>query len=110
VTLAAKEAEGRKAVAAMGLDKADAAQLGALSATDLVAKIGGNFGPFIDGKLMTGNPEPSLRRRSRRRTCRLVIGSSNGEELADGPLEPSHGRHDPGGGPQHLCRRSRGRR
>lgn len=88
VTLADREAEGLKAVSAMGVETPDAARLRALSATDLVAKIGGNFGPFVDGKLMTETPSQAFAA-GRAADVPLVIGSNSGEDSLMGPWNPS---------------------
>ncbi len=86
--LAAKEADGLKAVKAMGVEGPDANQLRALSATDLVAKIGGSFGPFVDGKLMIETPSQAFAA-GRAADVPLVIGSNSGEDSLMGPWAPS---------------------
>ncbi len=86
--LTAKEADGLKALKAMGVEGADATQLRALSATDLVAKIGGSFGPFVDGKLMTETPSQAFAA-GRAADVPLVIGSNSGEDSLMGPWSPS---------------------
>ena len=72
----------------MGVEGADATQLRALSAADLVAKIGGSFGPFVDGKLMTETPSQAFAA-GRAADVPLVIGSNSGEDSLMGPWSPS---------------------
>ncbi|MES2343118.1 MAG: carboxylesterase family protein [Pseudomonadota bacterium] len=79
VTLAAKEAEGVKAAEILGLSSPTADQLRAVSADDLIAKVEGSFGPFVDGRLMKETPAQAFAS-GRANDVPLIIGSNSGED------------------------------
>lgn len=90
VTLAAKEQEGAAALAKAGVAAtATADELRAIPVETLVT-IGGNYGPFIDGKLMTESPSQALARGSFD-DVPLIIGANSGEDslMGPGPLAPA---------------------
>ena len=78
-SLADKEAEGVKAAAALGLTTPTVIQLRALPAADLIAKAEGDFGPFVDGRLMTQTPAQAFAS-GRANDVPLIIGSNSGED------------------------------
>lgn len=78
-TLADKEAEGVKAAAALGLTAPAADQLRAVPAADLIAKAQGDFGPFVDGRLMKQTPAQAFAA-GRANDVPLIIGSNSGED------------------------------
>lgn len=79
VTLAAKEAEGVKAAQSLGLSSPSADQLRAVPADELVAKVEGGFGPFVDGRLMRETPAQAFAA-GRANDVPLIIGSNSGED------------------------------
>jgi para-nitrobenzyl esterase len=86
-SLAAKEQEGASALAKAGVAAtATADELRAIPVETLVP-IGGNYGPFIDGKLMTESASQALAR-GRLNDVPLIIGSNSGEDslMGAGPL------------------------
>jgi para-nitrobenzyl esterase len=85
-TLATRENEGLKATKALEVTTAD--QLRAVPAADLIAKIGGNFGPFIDGKLMTMTASQAFAA-GKAADVPLIIGSNSGEDSLMGPWNPN---------------------
>ena len=89
-TLADKEAEGVKAAGALGLADATADQLRAVPATDLIAKANGDFGPFVDGRLMKETPAHAFAS-GRTIDVPLIIGSNSGEDslMAEFGLGPA---------------------
>ena len=78
-TLADKEVEGVKGATALGLTNATADQLRAAPAADLIAKVDGNFGPFVDGRLMKETPAQAFAS-GRANDVPLIIGSNSGED------------------------------
>lgn len=78
-TLADKEAEGVKGATALGLADPTADQLRAVPAADLIAKVNGNFGPFVDGRLMKETPAQAFAS-GRANDVPLIIGSNSGED------------------------------
>lgn len=78
-TLSDKEAEGVKGAAALGLPDATPDQLRAIPAADLIAKVDGNFGPFVDGRLMKETPAQAFAS-GRANDAPLIIGSNSGED------------------------------
>lgn len=83
-TLAAKEQEGAAALAKAGVAAAATAdELRALPVEKLVP-IGGNYGPFIDGKLMTESASQALARGTFA-DVPLIIGANSGEDSLMGP-------------------------
>ena len=87
-TLAQREADGIKASKALGLENPTAAQLRAVSTADLIAKVGGNFGPFVDGKLMTQTASQAFAA-GKAADVPLIIGSNSGEDSLMGPWNPA---------------------
>lgn len=90
VTLAAKEQEGQAALTKAGASAtATADDLRALPVEALVP-IGGNYGPFIDGKLMTETASQALARGTFD-DVPLMIGANSGEDslMGPGPLAPA---------------------
>jgi len=90
VTLAAKEQEGAAALAKAGVAAtATADELRAIPVETLVP-IGGNYGPFIDGKLMTESPSQALADGTFD-DVPLIIGANSGEDslMGPGPLTPA---------------------
>jgi len=88
VTLAAKEAEGAAALAKAGVAAtATADDLRAVPVEALVP-IGGNYGPFIDGKLMTKSASQALAKGGFD-DVPLMIGSNSGEDSLMGPGPPT---------------------
>jgi len=90
VTLAAKEQEGAAALAKAGVaTTATADELRAIPVETLVP-IGGAYGPFIDGKLMTESPSQALARGTFD-DVPLIIGANSGEDslMGFGPLTPA---------------------
>ena len=79
IKLSDKEAEGVKAAAALGLTDPTAEQLRALPAADLIAKVQGDFGPFVDGRLMKQTPAQAFAA-GRANDVPLIIGSNSGED------------------------------
>lgn len=82
VTLAAKEQAG-----AAALPAATADELRAVPVDKLVA-IGGNYGPFVDGKLLSQTPSQALARGTFD-DLPLIIGSNSGEDSLMGPGPPT---------------------
>jgi para-nitrobenzyl esterase len=90
VSLAAKEQEGLAALAKAGASaSATADELRAIPVETLVP-IAANYGPFIDGKLMTESPSQALAHGTFD-DVPLVIGSNSGEDslMGPGPLTPA---------------------
>ncbi|MBU1375349.1 MAG: carboxylesterase family protein [Alphaproteobacteria bacterium] len=90
VTLAAKEQEGAAALAKAGVAAtATADELRALPVATLVP-IAANYGPFIDGKLMTQTASQALAHGTFA-DVPLIVGSNSGEDslMAPGPLTPA---------------------
>lgn len=84
VTLAAKEREGAAALAKAGVAAtATAAELREIPVETLVP-IGGNYGPFIDGRLMTESASQALAA-GRFDDVPLIVGSNSGEDSLMGP-------------------------
>ena len=88
ITLAMREADGAKAVKDLGLEAATADQLRTVPAADLIAKIGGNFGPFTDGKLLTSTASQAFTA-GKAADVPLIIGSNSGEDSLMGSWKPS---------------------
>ena len=86
--LTMREADGVKASKALGLENATAAQLRAVPAQDLIAKVGGNFGPFVDGKLMTMTASQAFAA-GKAADVPLIIGSNSGEDSLMGLWNPA---------------------
>jgi para-nitrobenzyl esterase len=88
--LARKEADGVAALAKLGLGAdATAADLRALP-LEKVSPINGNYGPFIDGRLMTRTASQALARGDVP-DVPLIVGSNSGEDslMGPGPLAPA---------------------
>jgi len=84
-TLADQEKIGAAALIKAGVpEAATAADLRALSA-DKLAAINGNYGPFIDGKLMTETDSQAIAR-GHVPDVPLIIGSNSGEDSLMGPM------------------------
>jgi para-nitrobenzyl esterase len=84
-TLADEEKVGAAALAKAGVPAtATAADLRALPA-DKLAAVGGNYGPFIDGKLMTETDSQAIAR-GHVPDVPLIIGSNSGEDSLMGPM------------------------
>ena len=84
VTLADKEREGLAAMAGLGVaDTAKARDLRALPVDKLVA-LDANYGPFLDGRLMTATPSQALVRGTFA-DVPLIIGANSGEDSLMGP-------------------------
>ncbi|WP_309606336.1 carboxylesterase family protein [Phenylobacterium sp.] len=84
-TLADAEKAGAAALLKIGVPAAaTAADLRALSA-DKLAGIDGNYGPFIDGRLMTETASQALAR-GHVPDVPLIIGSNSGEDSLMGPM------------------------
>ena len=89
-TLDRKEAEGVAALAKLGAPAtATAAQLRALPFAQ-VNTINGNYGPFVDGRLMTETASQALARGSFA-DVPLMVGANSGEDslMGPGPLAPA---------------------
>jgi para-nitrobenzyl esterase len=86
-TLAAKEAEGVKALEKAGIVAATADELRALPADRLVA-VNDDFQPFTDGKLMTQTASQALAD-GHFADVPLIIGSNSGEDSLMGPRPAS---------------------
>jgi para-nitrobenzyl esterase len=85
-TLAAQEKIGAAAMTKAGVpETATAADLRALPA-DKVAAINGNYGPFVDGKLMTETDSQAIAR-GHVPDVPLIIGSNSGEDSLMGPMK-----------------------
>jgi para-nitrobenzyl esterase len=85
-TLADEEKTGAAAMAKAGVpETATAADLRALPA-DKVAAINGNYGPFVDGKLMTETDSQAIAR-GHVPDVPLIIGSNSGEDSLMGPMK-----------------------
>lgn len=89
VTLAAKEAEGANAAESLRLAgaEASAADLRKLSAATLIARVEGDFGPMIDGKLMTETPAQAFAS-GRAYDVPMIIGANSGEDSLMGSWKP----------------------
>ncbi len=84
-TLADQEKIGAAALVKAGVPAtATAADLRALPA-DKLAAVGGNYGPFIDGKLMTETDSQAIAR-GHVPDVPLIIGSNSGEDSLMGPM------------------------
>jgi len=83
VTLAAKEAADVAALGKAGITANSAAELRAIPFEKLVP-ISSNYGPFIDGKLMTETGSQALAA-GRVPDVPLIIGSNSGEDSLMGP-------------------------
>jgi para-nitrobenzyl esterase len=84
-TLADQEKIGVAALAKAGVpETATAADLRALPA-DKLAAVNGNYGPFIDGKLMTETDSQAIAR-GHVPDVPLIIGSNSGEDSLMGPM------------------------
>ncbi|HEX5377287.1 MAG TPA: carboxylesterase family protein [Phenylobacterium sp.] len=79
VGLAAKQAQGVAIARALGLPDPTADQLRAVPADDLVAKASGDFGVFVDGRLLKETPAQAFAR-GRAADIPLMIGSNSGED------------------------------
>ena len=90
VTLAAKEAEGAAALAKAGVAATASADALRAVPVETLVEIAGNYGPFIDGKLMTGTASQALARGTFD-DVPLMIGSNSGEDslMGPGPLAPA---------------------
>ncbi|WP_309090806.1 carboxylesterase family protein [Phenylobacterium sp.] len=82
-TLAQKEAEGAGALAKAGVTAATAEDLRALPVETLV-KVNAQFGPFTDGRLMTGTATQALAAGGFA-DVPLIIGWNSGEDSLMGP-------------------------
>ena len=83
-TLAEQEKLGAATLAKAGVpETATAADLRAISA-DKLAAMNGNYGPFIDGKLMTETDSQAIAR-GHVPDVPLIIGSNSGEDSLMGP-------------------------
>lgn len=80
-TLAAKEAEGAKVAESLRLagSEASVADLRKLRAEILIARIDDDFGPFVDGRLLTETPTQALAA-GRAADVPLIIGFNSGED------------------------------
>jgi para-nitrobenzyl esterase len=89
VPLAAKEAEGALAAEALRLAgaEASAADLRKLPAATLIARVEGDFGPFVDGKLLTETPSQAFAA-GRAYDVPLIVGVNSGEDSLMGPWKP----------------------
>lgn len=88
VTLAQKEAAGVQGAQALGLSAtASAAELRAVPAETLIAKVEGGFGPFVDGRLMKETPAQAFAA-SRAADVPLIIGANSGEDSLMGAWKP----------------------
>lgn len=88
VSLADKEAAGVTSAQALGLAAgASAADLRAVPAENLIAKVDGPFGPFVDGRLMTESPAQAFAG-GRAYDAPLIIGANSGEDSLLGPWKP----------------------
>jgi len=89
VTLAAKEAADVAALGKAGITANSAAELRAIPFEKLVP-ISSNYGPFIDGKLMTQTGSQALAA-GRVPDVPLIIGSNSGEDslMGPGPVPPA---------------------
>jgi len=84
-TLADEEKVGAAALARIGVpETATAADLRALPA-DKLAAVGGSYGPFVDGKLMTETDSQAIAR-GHVPDVPLIIGSNSGEDSLMGPM------------------------
>jgi len=84
-TLADQEKIGADALAKAGVPAtATAADLRALPA-DKLAAVNGNYGPFIDGKLMTETDSQAIAR-GHIPDVPLIVGSNSGEDSLMGPM------------------------
>nr|QQZ50707.1 carboxylesterase family protein [Phenylobacterium glaciei] len=70
---------GGKGATALGLTDATADQLRAAPAADLIAKVDGTFGPFVDGRLMKETSAQAFAS-GRANDVPLIIGSNSGED------------------------------
>lgn len=88
-TLADKEKDGVQALERAGVTAATAAELRALPVEKLVS-VNAQFGPFVDGKVMTETASQALAR-GRFDDVPLIIGSNSGEDslMGPGPLRPA---------------------
>ncbi|UTP40052.1 carboxylesterase family protein [Phenylobacterium sp. LH3H17] len=88
-TLADEEAKGAKAAESLRLAGAEASanDLRKLPAATLIAKLGGDYGPFVDGKLMTETPSQAFAA-GRAADLPLIIGANSGEDSLLGPWKP----------------------
>jgi len=88
-TLADEEAKGAKAAESLRLAGADASvgDLRKLPAATLIARVGGDYGPFVDGKLMTETPSQAFAG-GRAADVPLIIGANSGEDSLLGPWKP----------------------
>ena len=79
ITLSTREAEGVRAITALGLASPTVQQLRAIPAAELVARIDRGFGPFVDGRLMTQTPAQAFAS-GRAADLPLIIGTNSGED------------------------------
>jgi para-nitrobenzyl esterase len=79
LSLAAKEAQGVKAVEALGLANPTADQLRAVPVEDLVARITDGFGLAVDGRLLKESPSQAFAH-GHAADVPLIIGSNSGED------------------------------
>ncbi len=82
-TLAAKEAEGARALEKAGITATTAADLRALPIEKLIP-VNDDFAPFTDGKLMTETPSQAAAD-GHLADVPLIIGSNSGEDSLMGP-------------------------
>ncbi|MFC3079263.1 carboxylesterase/lipase family protein [Phenylobacterium terrae] len=87
--LATKEKEGAAVAEKLGLPGASASaeQLRAAPADELIAKGGGGYGPFPDGRLVKETPTQALAA-GREIDVPLIIGWNSGEDSLMGPRPP----------------------
>jgi len=87
--LAEHEARGAKAAEALRLAGADASadDLRKLPAATLIDRVGGDFGPFVDGKLMTETPSQAFAA-GRAADTPLIVGANSGEDSLMGAWKP----------------------
>ena len=78
-TLSDIEAEGVAAATTLGLTNASSEQLRAVPAEEISAKLRGNYGPFIDGRLMVETDSQAFAA-GRAADVPLIIGSNSGED------------------------------
>jgi para-nitrobenzyl esterase len=88
-SLAAQEAEGAKVAESLRLAgaEASAADLRKLPAATLIARVNGDFGPFVDGKLLTETPSQAFAA-GRAYDVPLIIGANSGEDSLMGVWKP----------------------
>ena len=82
------EAQGVTLLDKIGLTTATVEHMRAIPAEDLIVKLNGNFGPFVDGRLLKETPTQAFAA-GRAVDVPLIIGSNSGEDSLMGAWNPN---------------------